>query len=99
VLRTVFYLIAGLVFAVPGVVLLYGSIPRDPRWPSRSHRVAVILTGLAMFALGAAFVTAAWTSERMSKALLIAGGLAAVACAIARWLVRYRWERSDARSP
>ena len=95
----VLYFIVGLMFAGTGVLFLYGSLQRDPRWPSRPHRLVAILTGLAMFAFGAALFAAAWTSRSTSRDLLIAGSLTAFALAVARWLVRYRWERSTTRPP
>jgi hypothetical protein len=95
----VVYPIVGLIFAGPGVLFLYGSLQRDPRWTSRPHRLVAILTGLAMFVLGSALFAAAWTSRSTSRELLIAGSLTAFALAVVRWLVRYRWERSTTRPP
>ena len=96
----VVYPIAGLMFAGTGVLFLYGSLQRDPRWSNETAaRLIAMLTGLAMLVLGAPLVAAAWTSRSTSRDLMIAGGLTAVALAVARWLVGYRWRRSTTRPP
>jgi hypothetical protein len=79
-------------FAVTGLLILYGSVRPSDRWPSRSHRAAGILTGATMVTVAVAFVAAAATSGGTHTDLLIAGGLAGVAGAVSRWLVRWRWE-------
>ena len=91
--HTVVYLTVGVIFALPSVLFLYGSLSRDARWPSSAVRVVAVLTDLAWLALGTAFMAAAWTSGSTSRNLVIAGASAAILCAVARWLVRDRWER------
>src|SRR5204862_4575539 len=55
-------LVFGLIFDGGGVLLLLGSLPRDPRWPSTAHRLVAILTAVAMLLLGSGLVAGAWTS-------------------------------------
>jgi hypothetical protein len=98
VVRTVVFMSLGLLFTLPGVVLLYGSSRPDPRWQSSAVRAVAVLMGFAWLALGLAFITAAWTSGGTSRDFLIGGGLVAVGCAIARRVVRERSERGTAQA-
>jgi hypothetical protein len=93
VVGTVVPVVMGLVFVVPGGLLLYGSVRDDPRWPTQSLRAIAVLSGFAFVALGAGLIAGAFASGATRRDLIVTGGVIALGCAAARWLVRYRLER------
>jgi hypothetical protein len=93
-------LIIGVIAAVLGGVLLYGSLWPSGRWDSWWVRSVAVLSGSGWFGVGALFTAAALTSGGARLGLLIAGAAVGLTTSVGRWLVRDRWEtRQVARRP
>jgi hypothetical protein len=89
---TVVLLAVAVIFGLTGLLFFFGSVMPTDRWPSRSHRLIAMITGATMLAVAGALAAAGATSGSTRRDLLLVAGPAAIAGAVGRWLVRWRWE-------